>query len=472
MDTAETSPTYDGVPWEDLAATHAELSDADLGFRELARSDPELLNRETFAALDRPSALFRYALQSWPVFIRAEKVEELARLSVAMSDLLRSVPERIFDGDAAAIASAYGLPEDLVVLVLEPPNGIATALSRGDFVATDSGFQCVEFNVESNLGGWETAQLAEILLGLPALRRFTDGAGLRPRIRNTVRIMLYHVVARALEGGLGEGRRLNAVLGTREAHLLRKHEAAPRFLRNEYRAVLSEVDPGLSGTMEIANYDELTIRRDGVRFGDLPVHVVVERHVAATEPSVYRAFKMGHLHLYNGLASLLLSDKRTLAVLSEHAESDRFDAEERRLLRDHFPWARRVCEGATTWEGSSVRLGALAETHREDLVLKKAKSMGGAHVILGRNLSPDEWRSAWRTALEEGDWIVQRYVSSRPYLFQTGPSGCAVHDAVWGPFVFGGTYGGTILRVQPRARGGVVNLSRGATEAILAEVEA
>ena len=70
-----------------------------------------------------------------------------------------------------------------------------------------------------------------------------------------------------------------------------------------------------------------------------------------------------------------------------------------------------------------------------------------------------------------GDWVVQEYIQSRPYLFQAGRYGCSPHDVVWGPFVFGSTYAGTILRVQPKSIDGIVNLSRGATEGILLELE-
>jgi hypothetical protein len=41
---------------------------------------------------------------------------------------------------------------------------------------------------------------------------------------------------------------------------------------------------------------------------------------------------------------------------------------------------------------------------------------------------------------------------------------------VWGPFDFGDRYGGVILRMQPKAAGGAVNLSLHATAGIVLEV--
>lgn len=473
MQTIEQDAVVEPALWREMLATHAGHSELDRRFREHAWQDRELRRRETFADLDRPNGLFRYKLQSWPVFIDEPKVEELATLSIAMSELLRSVLSRVLDDDPSRAAAFYKIPEDLASLVMSAPAGVEGALSRGDFVATlDAGFQCVEFNVESNLGGWETRPLAEILLRIPALRRFLDDERAEPAARNTLRTMLVHVIRQAREAGFETAGRIDVVLGTREAHLLRRQPQAPKFLADEYRAALEEAAPDLEGTMAIVNYEELDVRPDGVFFEGRRIHAVVERHVNATEPRVFRAFKMGRLHLYNGPVATLLSDKRTLALLSEHAESDRFDAEERRLLADHLPWTRVVRDGKTTWEGEAVELGRLAAGRREDMVLKKAHSMGGAHVMLGRNMDADEWAEAWKTAVSEGDWIVQKYVGSRPYLFQLGLDGVAPFDAVWGPFVFGQTYAGAILRVQPRAHGGVVNLSRGAGESILLEVGA
>jgi hypothetical protein len=92
-------------------------------------------------------------------------------------------------------------------------------------------------------------------------------------------------------------------------------------------------------------------------------------------------------------------------------------------------------------------------------------------VVLGRFTSPEEWEAVVRSALASGDWVVQEYVESLPYLFQDGEQGCSPHDVVWGPFVFGATYAGAILRVQPKALEGIVNLTRGASEGILLEVE-
>jgi hypothetical protein len=103
-------------------------------------------------------------------------------------------------------------------------------------------------------------------------------------------------------------------------------------------------------------------------------------------------------------------------------------------------------------------------------VLKDADAFGGAGVVLGRFASAEEWRRTLDRALAEGDWVVQEILEFLPYLYQSGEYGCSIHDVIWGPFVFGDRYGGVVLRMQPKAAGGAVNLSLSATEGIVLEV--
>jgi hypothetical protein len=103
-------------------------------------------------------------------------------------------------------------------------------------------------------------------------------------------------------------------------------------------------------------------------------------------------------------------------------------------------------------------------------VLKQGMSYGGLGVAIGRFTPPERWRELGRQAAEEGGWVVQELAESLPYLYQTGERGCAPHDAIWGPFVFGDRYAGAFLRVQPKSAADVVNLTQHATQGALVDV--
>jgi len=120
-----------------------------------------------------------------------------------------------------------------------------------------------------------------------------------------------------------------------------------------------------------------------------------------------------------------------------------------------------------------VTVPELLRTRREDMVLKRGMSSQGQDVFVGRFTTPDKWEHRLCAALAEGGWLAQEYLVSRPYLFQHGEEGCCAHDAVWGTFCFGHTYGGGFLRLAPRSSvtyKGVLNSARGAVEAIFYEI--
>jgi hypothetical protein len=466
------SPAAPGFPGlsDELRSVHAGLSEVDLRFRELASVDPELLDRQTFRGLDRWSALLTFKRQPWPTFISRAKSAELEAMSLGVSRLVRAIPERVFRNDPARIAQAYRLAENVARFILQPPNGIAAMLSRGDFVHGRSGFKCVEFNMSSSIGGWETGPLAGMLLQIPPIERFLREAGIQARYQDTLRITLVHVLRRAVEAGLVDDGEINTLFTAREALPL-SHPEVIEFLDREYQAALAEVDPSLRGTLWFNSYAGLS-EQDGELYAKgRKIRCVIERHVYASERITVRLAKLGRIHLYNGPATRILSDKTNIAILSEHEESPLFSEEEREVIRRYIPWTRQVVPGPTRFRGETAPMDRMLLSHREETVLKKARSFGGYDVILGRFSTPGDWEKAVARAFSDGDWLAQEYVESLPYLFQAGRHGCSPHDVVWGPFVSGSTYAGTILRVQPKALEGIVNLSQEATEGILLEVD-
>jgi len=114
---------------------------------------------------------------------------------------------------------------------------------------------------------------------------------------------------------------------------------------------------------------------------------------------------------------------------------------------------------------------ALASHLQDQLVLKKALGYAGEDVIVGRFTKRPVWQKAVQKALIDGGWLLQEYVSSRPYPFQAGDEGVLDHDVVWGLFCFDRRYGGGFLRMNPRGSGdGVINSHQGAVKGLLLEV--
>jgi hypothetical protein len=187
---------------------------------------------------------------------------------------------------------------------------------------------------------------------------------------------------------------------------------------------------------------------------------------------VLQAQVAGGIRVYNGVLTQLWLDKRNLALLSENEGLEAWTQEDRALIRDHIPWTRMVSPRTTTWRGAEVQFPGFLLDHRDDMVLKRGLGTRGENVHVGRYLPPDVWEDRVREAVEEGGWIVQERVESRPYFYPPQGGGAPVpHTVVWGLFCTGSRYGGGCLRMLPQGAGeGIVNGARGAHEGAILEI--
>lgn len=462
------APTEDasGGAWRDV---HRGLSAVDLRFREIAHESPELLDRGQFELLDRKNEFLSWPLQSWPTLVGAEKLAELQQAGLAVNRLLRTVPERVFRKDWARLANFYGLERSIAEVLFRPPTGAETLMSRGDFIATAGGLKCIEFNFGTNLGGAETTIIAGLQLATPPVARFLDGAGIEATFTDTMVEMFRHVIEDLRGKGILRGGSFTLAFVTRP-ELMAGAGHFPPYLNRELQRTLQRMDLDLEGRVVLCTYQQLTVGNVGVLLGDRRIEAVVQLVGPMAPPRIYLLSQSRRIGLYNSPVGSFLSDKRTLALLSQQAGSGAYTAEERALIETYVPWTRLVAPGPVDYQGETHQLAELLATHPERFVLKEAMSLGGKGVYLGRFVPREQWRATLAQALAGGRWIVQEVQESLPYLYQNGAYGCSVHDVIWGPFVFGDRYGGTWLRMQPKSLGGPVNSSLSATEGIALEV--
>jgi hypothetical protein len=442
----------------------------DLRFREVAKDSPEFLDRAQFRFMDETARLLDDQLQSWPTFVGAEKLAELKRAGVEISRLLRSVPDRVFQSDPERLSDFYGLGSPLIAeLLFTPPTGAETMLSRGDFIETAGGFKCIEFNFTPSLGGWGTTIITGLQLSAPPTARFIESEGLRPTFTDTMLEMLRHVIEGTRSKGIVRTGDLTIAFMTHPEAVATVVEQLDYFNR-EMQRTIETMGLDLRGRVVSCSPERLIVAGNRVFHDNQRVAAVVELGLIRTPPHVYRPFKGGLVGLYNGPMGAMLSDKRNLALLSQHAASARYSPEEQALIEAHVPWTRLVAPGEVDYGGEMRPLVELLTADQGRFVLKQANAFGGKGVVLGRFASPELWRHTLDKAVASRAWVAQEIAESLPYLYQSGDYGCSVHDMVWGPFVFGERYGGVVLRMQPAAAGGPVNLNLSASEGIVLEV--
>lgn len=447
-------------------------------FQEFAERHPECLDPASFALVREENPVPGWGLAFWPILVTPEKSRAMGEIATALAELARAVPGRFFGDDMAALADYFELPggEAMAELVMCEPNGIDRALYRGDFIETSDGLELIEMNAGSGMTGWSLSPLAELYSRVPVIDRFLDEAGLALRTPDSLGATLAHFVDRARSvPGLCEGPEVNIAVpvSVRDDDVYNASvEAAMVAKYAELQAAARERGEELSGVASFCSYGDLSFERGRAFLGGRRVHVVFEQQIV-DEPARQRvigAFKAGLLDLYTGPATQVIMDKRILVLLSEHASdagSGLFSDAERALVRAHVPWTRRVAREEVEYRGESHFLPELLESERAGMVLKKAYSYSGKHVVLGRSTPEEEWRRHVATALAgpadgSGGWIVQEALESLPYTLLDDTRGPLPNDLVWGLLSFGGGYHGGYVRALPKERKAVVNHFHGA----------
>lgn len=451
----------------DALERQERLSSTARRFLEWVERNPRACVRDEYAVLDSDWGRIQYRLQAWPAFIDAAAVERSREAAVGLTRLVEQVPARLFGDDADRLAAHYGLDEAtarLLVRLLTDEERMEPLLARGDFFDTVDGLRCMEINLTSNLGGWKTALFEDLYRRAPPVRRFLEESGVRVSTVDTLEVFFAHLVEVAQRSGLGEEGTLDLVLAVPPSE--RETATLKSFGSQRYRDYLRR-EKDLDGRLEVCAYEELEVRGERVFLDGRRVHVLVEVYGGFVPRPLFLAWMAGGLAVLNGPVSRVVDDRRTLALLSEYADSDLFSREERQLVERCLPWTRRMVDDFTVYRGRREPLPEIALREREAMVLKHVASARGEKVILGRETGPERWRSLVEGAVADGHWIVQQTVEPVPYVFQSGAAGWAPHDLVWGFFVFGRRYGGGFLRMLPRGGTGVINSARGAEEDIL-----
>lgn len=450
-----------------VEATHRQLSDFDWEWRLRALERPDWQRRSSFSVLDRPHRLLRYRLQSWPTFVDPATLEDLRHDSVAVNRLLRQIPRRLFDDDPERLTAFYRLGNPLLVeALLSEPTGLGNMATRGDFIATETGMKCIEMNFTPSLGGWDASVIAGLHWEAGLLPEVVRELPEPPRITDTLRVFLDTVLdtVESLPAAPEPPVQVVIISDWTEGRIMPREDP---FFSGEMSDVCRQ--RGYDGRLRFAVADELDFHGGELVLDGERVHAVVSLcHRERLRQEIFWSFKGRRLALFNSPLQRILTDKRNLALLSLH--EDAFEPEERAVIRRVVPWTRMVEDGEVDRDGEVVHLPGLLRAEQAELVLKRGLGAGGEAVVVGRHESADGWRQAVDRALEEGGWVVQEFLQSRPYLYQEGVEGCAVHDVIWGPFVFGDRYGGSILRMQAKSAGGPVNLSLAATEGVIYEL--
>jgi len=461
---------------KELYEAHQRLSACSARFLDFVKDNPVCLQRSHFEpSLSRGYEFRSTRFQPWPTFINKKTKETLEEAALKVYRLIKTIPERLFSYDINKISDYYGLPGEMSEMLLYGVDKayLDSLLGRGDFILSPSGqLKCIEYNVQANMGGWELDIIEPKYINIPVISKFLGENNVQLRHNQLFRILTQHVLRSFLEKPLKSKRpEINFAIAFPELKGI-VETSISTYLRNLYKTILQQEPGPLKGNFIICGFDALKIIDDRLFCGNMQIDILIEMGNGNVPFLFLLAVKAGNLMLYNGPIQRLLSNKLNIALLSEHQHSGIFTGEEQEIIKAYIPWTRKLIPGYTTYGTAKIKLEDFMYSHRERLVLKSAEGLGGEEVYPGNRTPPGQWWQMVEKAIAEKTWVIQEYIPSPSFLYQTGENDSAPHQTVWGLFVFGNHYAGGFVRILPEKNNkGVINTKQGAEKSIILEIE-
>ena len=405
---------------------------------------------------DMAGTWYQTGYLSRPIFLGRAAFRQLAGdLDVLVSAILE-IPQRFFGGDTAACARAVGLVEDQVRAVVRNRGTVPSRLARADLYQDANGFQLIEMNMGSNLGGLDNAVLNEAMLKTPFIADFAVRREL-----TYVDTMVELARSILIECDVPPGVR----------PFMAAVDYPPRYPSLESmleRSAAAFAPLGIDCRpcpVDRLDYHDDAVWLDGRRVDIVYrlFHLEDVRHSGVPEliEPLLQATERGQVRMFTSLDSDMYGSKGALALLSDEAYRDRFSADERASLDRIVPWTRSVRPGTVTVDGVEHDLVAYAEANRTELVLKPTAEHGGQGVVLGWMVDAATWRDHVHDALT-APYVVQRRIHPTLELFPTD-DGVEPWLMTWGAFTLAQGFGGFWMRGSRDLDGGVVNMQTGAT---------
>lgn len=300
----------------------------------------------------------------------------------------------------------FGLFDWEETLIAEDPGfKAASPLSRLDafFVHERGGLRFTEYNAETPAGASYNDVLAEATLGLPAMREFMKDYDVRPLLS---RHNVMHALLDAWRefSGQSSAKPRIAILDWREVPTYSEFVLTQNYLHTQgIECVIA--DP------RNVEYSNGKLRAEGVEIDLIYKRVLINELIerGGIDHPVVRAVRDRAVCMVNPFRCKLLHKKLSLAVLSDEHNHGMFSPGEVECIQQHIPWTRRVTEMRTQFHGADVDLLPFIAENREQLVLKPNDEYGGKGIVLGWEVSDDQWQQAVRAATND-PFIVQERI--------------------------------------------------------------
>lgn len=381
-----------------------------------------------------------------PHFITETDFARVTKVCETIWSAIQKVKDAAVQTDS--LLDELGLtPIERELVAIDPGYREVSPTARLDSFLTDEAYSFVELNGESPAGIAYADAAYDIFSALPVMQRFSERYHVRP---------LY-----------GRKFMLEVLLRAHAEFLGREPERPPHIAIIDLKGMPTQKEFELfKDFFEEAGYpslicspDELEWTGERLRCGDFEIDIVYKRllvneylPIMEEYPALLDAYRARAVCMVNSFRSKLIHKKALFAVLTDMRHEPLFTEEEREAINAHIPWTRRVRAEESDYGGTKIDLLAFIIARRDRLVLKPNDDYGGHGIYIGWNTDEVAWAEAMRSALANGDYLVQeRVLTARevfPALQDDGSVEFAEQLVDLDPLLFYGKVGSAFTRLS------------------------
>ncbi|MBA2732551.1 MAG: hypothetical protein H0U54_06630 [Acidobacteria bacterium] len=347
-----------------------------------------------------------------PHFVTETDFARITRICETIWGAIQKVKDAaVEDG---SLLDELGITETEKELVaIDPGYAEVSPTARLDSFLTDDAYSFVELNGESPAGIAYVDAAFDIFSELPVMRRFAETYNVRPLYG---RRLLLDVLLRAHEEYLGGRKPASApriaIVDLKDRPTQKEFELFKDFFEAEGHPAI------------ICSPEELEFKENRLRAGDFEIDIVYKRllvneylPVMKESPALLDAYRAGAICMVNSFRSKLVHKKALFAILTDERHTRLFTDMEREAIRAHVPWTRHVRAEKSEHYGEPIDLLEFISKTRDRLVLKPNDDYGGHGIHIGWNTDEISWDEALRSALANGDYLIQERVPTAREVF-------------------------------------------------------
>ncbi len=415
---------------------------------------------------------YAYPINSWPVLIDKNTATRLKKLCVQLPKLIYQIPELYFNNDQKKIADYYFSGNALVgqfAMICHEKN--IESGCRLDLTLSKKGFQVLEINVGSSIGGWQVQSFESIIRKLhPELSNRETRRNYHSE--NSQKNYIKFLVDKVLQHVKIEGDEVNIYMKTGTIQDKEVQATSLAFFDNMLKKEFTS--RGLRGKAYTGRLKDLKLQQGKLYLGNTNIHGIIILNLEDEEIplDVFRSFILDNVYLPDHIARGMYGDKRNLGLLRELAEQSKFSSEDNELILQSIPWTANISDREVFFNQNKISLLELLRERKEEFVIKAAQGFQGKDVFIGKFSSTVEWEEAIRIALKNGHFIAQEFSDSIDFEAPNRQGEWTPHKLIWGAFGFGSNYGGVWVRMSEVTTDvGIINSATGAVEAIVYEMK-